>query len=100
MAGISKCQKTVSTYDNEKTNVNNKHHESVDIKNHNGITHLKDFGIAIRNATAKWTSTQTENTLQNINLTVKPGRLVAIIGSVGSGKVCTIFPKIVFFFFF
>lgn len=41
----------------------------------------------ISNATAKWTDSQTENSLENINLTVIPGRLVAIIGPVGSGKV-------------
>ncbi|VVC26208.1 Hypothetical protein CINCED_3A017920 [Cinara cedri] len=45
-----------------------------------------EFGIIISSATAKWTATQTENSLENINLTVIPGRLVAIIGPVGAGK--------------
>lgn len=44
-------------------------------------------GIIVSNVTAKWADVQTENTLENINLTVKPGRLVAIIGPVGAGKV-------------
>jgi ATP-binding cassette subfamily C (CFTR/MRP) protein 4 len=48
---------------------------------------LSDLGIFISNATAKWTDIQTENSLENINLTVRPGRLVAIIGPVGAGKV-------------
>jgi len=46
-----------------------------------------DLGIVVCNATAKWTDAQTENSLENINLTVRPGRLVAIIGPVGAGKV-------------
>ncbi|XP_026807199.1 probable multidrug resistance-associated protein lethal(2)03659 isoform X1 [Rhopalosiphum maidis] len=45
-----------------------------------------NLGIVVSNATAKWTDAQTENSLENINLTVKPGRLVAVIGPVGAGK--------------
>lgn len=48
---------------------------------------LNDLGIVVSNVTAKWTDAQTENSLENINLTVSPGRLVAIIGPVGAGKV-------------
>jgi ATP-binding cassette subfamily C (CFTR/MRP) protein 4 len=48
---------------------------------------MSDLGIVISNATAKWTDIQTENSLENINLTVRPGRLVAVIGPVGAGKV-------------
>ncbi|XP_008187158.1 probable multidrug resistance-associated protein lethal(2)03659 isoform X2 [Acyrthosiphon pisum] len=44
------------------------------------------FGIVFSNASAKWTDIQTCNTLENINLNIIPGRLVAIIGPVGSGK--------------
>jgi len=47
----------------------------------------EQLGIVVSNATAKWTDAQTENSLENINLTVKPGRLVAVIGPVGAGKV-------------
>lgn len=43
--------------------------------------------IVISNATAKWTQNETENCLRHINLTVKSGQLVAIIGPVGAGKV-------------
>lgn len=46
-----------------------------------------DNSIVILNATAKWTESQNNNTLEKINLTIKPGRLLAVIGSVGSGKV-------------
>lgn len=63
------------------------------IINDNNTSPLNDqndpeqLGIVVSNATAKWTDAQTENSLENINLTVKPGRLVAVIGPVGAGKV-------------
>lgn len=47
----------------------------------------KKFSIEISNATAKWTDYQNQNTLNHINLTVKSGQLVAVIGTVGAGKV-------------
>lgn len=43
-------------------------------------------GIIMKNATAKWQPNAAENTLTNLNLKVTPGRLVAVIGPVGSGK--------------
>lgn len=55
--------------------------------NRNDTEQLSNFGIVVSNATAKWSDTQTDNTLENINLSAKPGRLVAIIGPVGAGKV-------------
>jgi len=55
--------------------------------NRNDNEQLSNFGIVVLKATAKWSDTQTNNTLDNINLTVKPGRLVAIIGPRGAGKV-------------
>jgi len=53
----------------------------------NDTEQLSNSRIVISNATAKWSDNQTDNTLDNINLTVRPGRLVAIIGPVGAGKV-------------
>lgn len=53
----------------------------------NGSKHLKDIGIVISGATAKWRTDQTDNAIENINLTLRPGRLVAVIGPVGAGKV-------------
>jgi ABC-type multidrug transport system fused ATPase/permease subunit len=43
--------------------------------------------IKIMNVTAKWTEDLPENTLTDVNLEVRPGGLVAVIGPVGSGKV-------------
>jgi len=56
-----------------------------DLKNEAELDYV--HGIVIFNATAKWTDDQNSNTLEKINLTVKPGRLLAVIGPVGSGKV-------------
>lgn len=65
---------------------------SNDIINENDTAvKLSNFGIVMSNASAKWTDAQIDNTLENINLTVKPGRLVAIIGPVGAGKVYLIY---------
>lgn len=38
------------------------------------------------NFTAKWERDQLENTLENLNLEIKKGKLYAVIGMVGSGK--------------
>ncbi|XP_060850029.1 probable multidrug resistance-associated protein lethal(2)03659 isoform X2 [Rhopalosiphum padi] len=56
------------------------------ICNDNETTQLNNIGVVVNNATAKWSDTQTENSLENINLTVIPGRLVGVIGPVGAGK--------------
>ncbi|KAJ8926774.1 hypothetical protein NQ314_020824 [Rhamnusium bicolor] len=54
----------------------------------NGALNKKtdDFGIFMKNATAKWSEASVENTLSNLDLTVTPGKLLAVIGPVGSGK--------------
>uniref|UniRef100_A0A2S2QEN8 Putative multidrug resistance-associated protein lethal n=1 Tax=Sipha flava TaxID=143950 RepID=A0A2S2QEN8_9HEMI len=48
--------------------------------------HLKNFGIVMSNVSAKWSSCQSKYSLRNVSLTVRPGRLVAIIGPIGAGK--------------
>lgn len=45
-----------------------------------------DVGVLIQNISAKWTD-DGPITLNNINIAVPKGKLCAIIGSVGSGKV-------------
>ncbi|CAL7941040.1 unnamed protein product [Xylocopa violacea] len=42
--------------------------------------------ITLHNASAKWLSYEQEDTLKNINIKIKPGELVAVVGQVGSGK--------------
>lgn len=45
--------------------------------------------VFIKNGCAKWNSEISEDTLHDINLFARPGKLTAIVGSVGSGKVHT-----------
>ena len=45
------------------------------------------LGINMLNASAKWTPNSITDTLFNIKLQVKPGKLCAVIGPVGAGKV-------------
>ncbi|XP_001946763.2 multidrug resistance-associated protein 4 [Acyrthosiphon pisum] len=57
---------------------------STDIKD--DIGRFNHFCMVISKATAKWTDNQTRNSLENISLAVRPGSLVAIVGTVGAGK--------------
>ncbi|XP_067646383.1 probable multidrug resistance-associated protein lethal(2)03659 [Eurosta solidaginis] len=49
-----------------------------------------NIGIEIHKLKAKWDSSMTEYTINNIELKVKPRTLVAVIGPVGSGKTSLI----------
>lgn len=51
-----------------------------------GDTKLNGNVLEMENAVARWTPNQTENTLNDISLSIKPGMLIAVIGQVGSGK--------------
>ena len=42
--------------------------------------------IIMRNASWRWNDSDQTNILSNININIKPGQLVAVIGNVGSGK--------------
>lgn len=42
--------------------------------------------ISIENGSAKWLEHESEDILQNINIKVRPGELIAIVGQVGAGK--------------
>lgn len=50
------------------------------------VAHLSAAGVHVKNLCARWDGESTENTLQNVNLRIQPGTLVAIIGPVGAGK--------------
>ncbi|CAB3248424.1 unnamed protein product [Arctia plantaginis] len=43
-------------------------------------------GVRLKHATAKWISSHQENTLTDLSLTIKPGKIIAVIGPVGAGK--------------
>lgn len=64
-----------------------KNNTNKDVGLKNSAENVSNCSIDITKATAKWTNNQVRNTLENINLTVKSGQLVAIIGRVGAGKV-------------
>ncbi|XP_022162516.1 probable multidrug resistance-associated protein lethal(2)03659 [Myzus persicae] len=70
----------------EMLNFNSDHFATNKNCNEEDIDQSCNFGIDILNASAKWIHNQPDNSLNNINLTVRPGRLVAIIGPVGAGK--------------
>ncbi|PSN41132.1 Multidrug resistance-associated protein 4 [Blattella germanica] len=68
-----------------------------EIENNHRETHRKSsaiinseqdqkLGINIHNGSAKWLPNYIADTLSSINLQVKPGKLCAVIGPVGSGK--------------
>ncbi|XP_060872281.1 probable multidrug resistance-associated protein lethal(2)03659 isoform X3 [Metopolophium dirhodum] len=83
---LSLKSETKSTNGVEMSNINSKNCIENTAENEEGIDKLGNFGIDILNASAKWILKQPDNSLNNINLTVRPGRLVAIIGPVGGGK--------------
>ncbi|XP_018392367.1 PREDICTED: multidrug resistance-associated protein 4-like isoform X1 [Cyphomyrmex costatus] len=45
-----------------------------------------EYSILIENGNAKWLDYEQEDTLLNINMKVRPGELIAIVGQVGAGK--------------
>ena len=55
----------------------------------NGIE-KREVAVSLQNATAKWNDEITDPTLNNVNVTMKSGQLLAVIGPVGSGKVLII----------
>ncbi|XP_016663046.1 probable multidrug resistance-associated protein lethal(2)03659 isoform X1 [Acyrthosiphon pisum] len=76
--------KTINEFDNSRLNDISKMPNN--INNQDDTEQLSNYRIVVSNVTAKWTDSQTDNTLENINLTVRASRLVAIIGPVGGGK--------------
>ena len=47
-----------------------------------------DDVLSIRHGEFFWSKDGKEPTLQDINLTVKKGELIAVLGQVGAGKAC------------
>ena len=61
--------------------------EESDIKNpENPVMEVKNGDIEFRNVNFKYEDDSEENNLDNINITIKSGETVGIIGSTGSGK--------------
>ncbi|KAJ8933694.1 hypothetical protein NQ314_013860 [Rhamnusium bicolor] len=57
------------------------------IQNNNDSKFIdKKYAISLRQLTVKWNPSSTDTALNNINLNVARGRLIGVIGPVGSGK--------------
>ncbi|VVC32363.1 Hypothetical protein CINCED_3A001687 [Cinara cedri] len=88
LISVQRIQSTLSIKSENESNNDVKNGEKDKTKN--GEKYIKqpciNFGINVSNASAKWLPNQTENSINNINLTVVPSQLVAIIGPVGAGK--------------
>ncbi|KAG8042341.1 hypothetical protein G9C98_004975 [Cotesia typhae] len=66
---------------NEQKNISNdKEKES------EPLIKIDDGSVTLDNIYAKWLDKDKEDTLKGINLSIKPGQLVAVVGLVGSGK--------------
>ena len=61
--------------------------EEVDIKNpEEPVMEVKNGDIEFKNVNFKYEVSSAENNLENINITIKSGETIGIIGSTGSGK--------------
>ena len=52
---------------------------------------LGDEVLSIAAGEFAWSKESTSPTLEDINLSVKKGELVGVLGRVGAGKVCIVF---------
>jgi len=77
----------IKAKDVDKSTANDNSKASCNINDVSDAKQFSHFGVTFFNVTAKWVVTQANNTLENINITATPNRLLAIIGSVGAGKV-------------
>jgi ABC-type protease/lipase transport system fused ATPase/permease subunit len=69
------------------TNVNNNTTNPSNVTDHPISNGPADKGVAVLNASAKWSPELVKDSLRNINFRVPEGKLCAVIGPVGSGKV-------------
>ena len=51
---------------------------------------LGDVVVSVRNGEFKWNKDAPSPSLEDINLTVRKGELVGVLGRVGAGKVCMV----------
>ncbi|XP_060850142.1 probable multidrug resistance-associated protein lethal(2)03659 isoform X2 [Rhopalosiphum padi] len=74
----------------EMSNINRNNYTKNSTSNQKDKNQSNNLGIDVLNVSAKWILNQPKNSLNNINLSIRPGRLVAIIGPVGAGKTSLI----------
>ncbi|CAG2116727.1 unnamed protein product, partial [Medioppia subpectinata] len=61
-------------------------YDKTSVDNHVDKHHDNGLGVYIDNLTVRWNNEKPEPTLADISLSVKPGQLLAVIGTVGCGK--------------
>ncbi|KAL2743664.1 putative multidrug resistance-associated protein lethal(2)03659 isoform X1 [Vespula maculifrons] len=86
---VDKNKHIVEQKNKNKTSLNNEINEGVTNKRNSCTEQPKldsEDPIKLERTSAKWFSSENEYTLQDINIRVRPGELIAIVGQVGSGK--------------
>ncbi|KAG5343188.1 L259 protein, partial [Acromyrmex charruanus] len=68
--------------DTKENLIEQKENDDTIVRQPNYVEH----SICIENGTAKWLDYDREDTLQSINIKVRPGELIAVVGQVGTGK--------------
>lgn len=76
---------TSNELDGIKKDDDNKHYENGNKINNDETTNNKGT-IKLENVSAKWVNHDKTDTLSRINLTIRPGELIAVVGQVGTGK--------------
>ncbi|XP_043593268.1 probable multidrug resistance-associated protein lethal(2)03659 isoform X2 [Bombus pyrosoma] len=80
-----KCKLKESKNDKGKNNANIIEEDIRDEKRKT-TNYQGEYIMSLKNANVKWFSHDHEDTLKNININVKSGELIAVVGQVGSGK--------------
>lgn len=81
------CKNERSKDEKNKNDVNKVEKDINDVKNTDVETNNQvEYILSLRNANSKWFVHEKEDTLKNININVKSGELIAVVGQVGSGK--------------
>ncbi|XP_043798878.1 probable multidrug resistance-associated protein lethal(2)03659 [Apis laboriosa] len=72
----------------KKNDVNKIEKDINDVKSQTDVetNNQAEYILSLRNANSKWFVHEQEDTLKNININVKSGELIAVVGQVGSGK--------------
>lgn len=65
-------------------------HKSVLEKNEDGEMNVPDGSVSFRNVSFRYSENSRKNALENINLDIKEGETIGIIGGTGSGKTTLI----------
>ncbi|XP_018350478.1 PREDICTED: probable multidrug resistance-associated protein lethal(2)03659 [Trachymyrmex septentrionalis] len=81
-----KNAKESNQQDVKENNIENSKENFAQKKNDVHQPNNVEYSISIENGNAKWLDYEREDTLQSINMKVRPGELIAVVGQVGAGK--------------